>query len=124
MVTKLHFGQRYRVIREGVIASQFNRSRTALVTERDLAIPVGTVFILGDAFEWNEYSAALIKSSLNPNFYDIAFEESVAGFVSQNVAVLAHVLEQSVEEITDPTLPSSEARNPIILEKGRRPRIQ
>ena len=107
METKLRFGQRYRVIGPHAIASQFNQSRTALVTEMDTAIPIGTVFRLGDAFEWNPYSIDLNKNSLNPNFYDIHFEEHVAGFESQNVAVLAHSLEHCVEEIADPPGPES-----------------
>jgi hypothetical protein len=55
MVSALHFGQVYRVIALHAIASQFNESRTQIITEMDKAIPVGAVFQLGDAFEWSPY---------------------------------------------------------------------
>lgn len=107
MATGLHFGQRYRVIAPHAIASQFNESHTGLVTDHDRAIPVGTVFRLGDAFEWNPYSQPLTKDSLNPNFYEITFEGHVSGFVSQHAAVLARALETSVEEIDNLTAEKS-----------------
>jgi len=59
-----------------------------------------TIVRIGDAFEWNPYSEELHRDSLSPNFYDVILEEPLPGFVSQNVAVLARVLEQVVEEIS------------------------
>jgi len=96
----LHFGRRYKVTSQNVMASQFNESRTELVTEDDLRIPQDTIILVLDSFRWDPDSQTLGQHSLNPNFYDIQLEESVPGFVSRRVAAHAHVLEQSVEEVT------------------------
>ena len=95
----LHFGRRYKVTNQNVMASQFNESRTELVTQDDLRIPQDTIILVLDSFHWDSKSTTLGQHSLNPNFYDIQLEGSVPGFVSRRVAAQAHVLEQSVEEI-------------------------
>jgi len=97
----LEFGKRYRVVAGNVIVSQFNAQRTALVTEEDLALPMDTVFTLGDSFQWDPYSAPLARNSINPNFFDITLEVDLPGFRSRTVAVIAHVLEQSVVAVDE-----------------------
>ena len=98
----LEFGKRYKVIKEGVFASQFDQSRTILVSTQDPQIPVGTVFSVLDWLEWDPFSSTLKKNSHNPNFYDISLEQPIAGFASQALIVQPHVLEQSAEPVKDP----------------------
>jgi len=98
----LQFGRRYKVTNQSVIASQFNESRTELVAEEDdHRIPKDTIILVLDSFHWDPYSQTFGQHSLNPNFYYIQLEGSVPGFVSRRVAAQAHVLEQSVEEISE-----------------------
>jgi hypothetical protein len=89
------------VVAGNVIVSQFNAERTALVTEEDLALPMGTVFTLGDSFQWDPYSVLLTRKSINPNFFDITLEVDLPSFRSRTVAAMAHVLEQSVVAVDE-----------------------
>jgi len=96
---QLEFGKRYEIIKPDVIASQFNDEGTELITDHDIALPIGTKFITGDRFQWTPYSGVLSDQSINPYFYDIHLDSEIVGFESTRVAVLAHSLEQSVEEL-------------------------
>jgi len=70
------------------------------VTQDDRRIPQDTIILVPDSFHWDPNSETLGQHPLNPNFYDIQLEGSVRVFVSRRVAAQAHVLEQSVEEMT------------------------